>query len=634
MRLSFFGAAHEVTGSCHLLEACGKNILIDCGMEQGPDLYENQELPVTPGEVDYILLTHAHIDHSGNIPLLVKKGFSGEIITTFATADLCDIMLRDSAHIQEFEAEWRNRKARRSGEPEYEPIYTVADADAATKLLAPVDYGQKITLCDGIEVRFNDVGHLLGSASIEVWVTEGEVSKKIVFSGDVGNKNQPIIKDPQLVKEADYVVIESTYGDRTHGEDIPDYVGEFTRILRETFQKGGNVVIPSFAVGRTQEILYFIREIKEKNLLPEFPGFEVYVDSPLAIEATNVFNKNVKGCFDEDAMALVNQGINPLLFQGLKTTITSDESRQINFDTKPKVILSASGMCEAGRIRHHLKHNLWRPECTICFVGYQAVGTLGRKLIEGAQSVKLFGENITVNAKIEVLRGISGHADMNGLLDWLAGFEKVPDRVMVVHGEDTVTDHFAALVEEQFVIALAIRLDSPGPVFFRQARVTQYGRIFRIYKFRTMVDNASKLGAAVTVDNDSRITKVGAFLRKYRMDEFPQLFNILAGDMTLVGTRPEVPKYVKKYTKEMYATLLLPAGLTSRTSIAYKDEDKLLGEAVDEKSTDNIYLNEVLPAKMRYNLESMKHFGVKADAAVLWDTFTSVVGSERMTVKK
>lgn len=294
MRLSFFGAAHEVTGSCHLLEACGKNILIDCGMEQGPDLYENQELPVTPGEVDYILLTHAHIDHSGNIPLLVKKGFSGEIITTFATADLCDIMLRDSAHIQEFEAEWRNRKARRSGEPEYEPIYTVADADAATKLLAPVDYGQKITLCDGIEVRFNDVGHLLGSASIEVWVTEGEVSKKIVFSGDVGNKNQPIIKDPQLVKEADYVVIESTYGDRTHGEDIPDYVGEFTRILRETFQKGGNVVIPSFAVGRTQEILYFIREIKEKKLLPEFPGFEVYVDSPLAIEATNVFNKNVK----------------------------------------------------------------------------------------------------------------------------------------------------------------------------------------------------------------------------------------------------------------------------------------------------------------------------------------------------
>ena len=448
MRLSFFGAAHEVTGSCHLLEACGKNILIDCGMEQGPDLYENQELPVTPGEVDYILLTHAHIDHSGNIPLLVKKGFSGEIITTFATADLCDIMLRDSAHIQEFEAEWRNRKARRSGEPEYEPIYTVADADAATKLLAPVDYGQKITLCDGIEVRFNDVGHLLGSASIEVWVTEGEVSKKIVFSGDVGNKNQPIIKDPQLVKEADYVVIESTYGDRTHGEDIPDYVGEFTRILRETFQKGGNVVIPSFAVGRTQEILYFIREIKEKNLLPEFPGFEVYVDSPLAIEATKVFTKNMRECFDEEAIKLVDEGINPLVFPGLKTSVTSDDSKLINFIEKPKVIISASGMCDAGRIRHHLKHNLWRKECTILFVGYQANGTLGRRLLEGEKNIKLFGEPIEVHARIESLHGISGHADMNGLIAWLKGFKAPLQHVFVVHGEDTVTEEFAQKVEE------------------------------------------------------------------------------------------------------------------------------------------------------------------------------------------
>lgn len=448
MRLGFFGAAHEVTGSCHLLEACGRNILIDCGMEQGPDLYENQELPVKAGEIDYILLTHAHIDHSGNIPLLCKQGFKGEIVTTFATSDLCNIMLRDSAHIQEFEAEWRNRKAKRSGEPEYEPLYTVADADAAIRLLAPIDYNQKIVLTEGIEVRFNDMGHLLGSSSIEVWVTEENVTRKIVFSGDVGNTNQPIIRDPQPVKEADYVVIESTYGDRTHGEDIPDYVGEFTRILRETFARGGNVVIPSFAVGRTQEILYFIREIKEKNLIPEYPGFEVYVDSPLAIEATNVFNKNVKSCFDEEAMALVEQGINPLLFQGLKTTITSEESKMINFNEKPKVILSASGMCEAGRIRHHLKHNLWRKECTVCFVGYQAVGTLGRKLIEGAESVKLFGENITVNAHIEVLKGISGHADMNGLLNWLKGFDRKPDRVMVVHGEDTVTDHFAELVQE------------------------------------------------------------------------------------------------------------------------------------------------------------------------------------------
>lgn len=449
MRLTFIGADHEVTGSCHLLQACNKNILIDCGMEQGPDLYENQEIPVAACDIDYVLLTHAHIDHSGKIPVLCKEGFKGEIITTFATSDLSNIMLRDSAHIQEFEAEWRNRKARRSGAPEFEPLYTMEHADAAIRLLHPLDYNQKIELCEGIEVRFNDMGHLLGSSSIEIWITEEGVSKKIVFSGDVGNTDQPIIKNPMKVEEADYIVIESTYGNRIHSAEKPDYVGDFTEILRETFAKGGNVVVPSFAVGRTQELLYFIREIKEKNLLPEFPGFEVYVDSPLAVQATRVFNKNVQSCFDEDAMNLIRKGINPLLFPGLKTSVTSDESKMINFDDKPKVILSASGMCEAGRIRHHLKHNLWRRECTICFVGYQAVGTLGRKLIEGADEVKLFGENVEVNATIKSLKGISGHADMNGLLDWLSGFQTPPKHVFVVHGEDSVTDEFAQTVTER-----------------------------------------------------------------------------------------------------------------------------------------------------------------------------------------
>lgn len=450
MKLTFIGADHEVTGSCHLLQACNKNILIDYGMEQGPDLYENQEIPVAAGDIDYVLLTHAHIDHSGLVPLLCKHGFEGEIITTFATSDLSNIMLRDSAHIQEFEAEWRNRKARRSGAPEYEPLYGMEHADAAIRLLHPLDYNQRVTLCDGIEVRFNDMGHLLGSSSIEVWVTEKQITKKIVFSGDVGNTNQPIIKEPQKIEMADYIVIESTYGNRIHSAEKPDYVGEFTRILKETFARGGNVVVPSFAVGRTQELLYFIREIKEKNLVPEYPGFEVYVDSPLAVEATRVFNKNVQSCFDEDAMELIRKGINPLIFPGLKTSITSDDSRMINFDEKPKVILSASGMCEAGRIRHHLKHNLWRSESTICFVGYQAVGTLGRKLIEGAESVKLFGENVEVNAKIETLKGISGHADMNGLLDWLSGFAMKPEHVFVVHGEDHVTDEFAQTITERF----------------------------------------------------------------------------------------------------------------------------------------------------------------------------------------
>ena len=448
MELMFIGADHEVTGSCHYLRVGEKNILVDYGMEQGVNVFENCELPVDPALIDHVFLTHAHIDHSGLLPLLYARGFRGSIYATVATCDLCSIMLRDCAHIQMQEAEWKNRKAQRSAGTVVEPLYTMEDADGAIRRLVPCEYDREVDVCEGVRIRFTDIGHLLGSSSIEVWATEGETTKKLVFSGDIGNSNQPLIKDPKFTEAADYVVMESTYGDRLHGAEHPDYIGELAGILQRTFDKGGNVVIPSFAVGRTQELLYFIREIKEKDLLPEFRGFEVYVDSPLAIGATNVFNKNVKSCFDEEAMALVEKGINPLLFPGLKTTITSDESRMINFDEKPKVILSASGMCEAGRIRHHLKHNLWRSECTICFVGYQAVGTLGRKLIEGAESVKLFGENITVNAKIEVLRGISGHADMNGLLDWLNGFEKKPERVVVVHGEDQVTDHFARLVEE------------------------------------------------------------------------------------------------------------------------------------------------------------------------------------------
>ena len=370
-------------------------------------------------------------------------------MSTFATSDLCNVMLRDSAHIQEFEAEWRNRKGKRAGAPEVEPLYVMQDALDVIELFEPCGYNQRITLCDGIDVRFTDVGHLLGSASIEVWVQEGEVSKKIVFSGDVGNLGQPIIREPIYTKEADYVVIESTYGDRIHSLEKPDYIGNFTQVLNETFARGGNVVIPSFAVGRTQELLYFIREIKERKLVTVNPDFEVHLDSPLAIEATNIFTKNMKGCFDEKALELVSQGINPLRFPGLKISTTSDESKLINTDERPKVIISASGMCEAGRIRHHLKHNLWRRECTILFVGYQAVGTLGRRLLEGEKNVKLFGESIEVKASIQSLKGISGHADMNGLLAWLKGFETPIECVFVVHGEDQVTERFAETIETE-----------------------------------------------------------------------------------------------------------------------------------------------------------------------------------------
>ena len=451
MKLFFSGAAHEVTGSKHYLEAAGKKILIDCGMEQGKNLYENQEIPVPASDVDYVFLTHAHIDHSGMLPLLYNQGFKGSVYTTEATQQLCQIMLLDSAHIQEFEAEWKNRKGKRAGIPPIVPIYTTEDAVGILQYFVPCRYEEKIQVCEGIEIRFVDAGLLLGSASIEVWVTEQGVTKKLVFSGDIGNTNQPIIKNPHYIKDADYVIMESTYGDRSHGPR-PDYIKELTAIIQRTFDRGGNVVIPSFAVGRTQEMLYFIRHIKAEGLVKNHDNFEVYVDSPLAVEATNVFNRNVPGYYDDDAMALIKQGINPISFPGLKTAVTSDDSIAINVSTTPKVIISASGMCDAGRIRHHLKHNLWRPECTILFVGYQSVGTLGRNLVEGATEVKLFGETIEVQAEITSLAGVSGHADCEGLMKWIGAFEKKPKRVFVVHGEDTVTDVFAARIKDELGI--------------------------------------------------------------------------------------------------------------------------------------------------------------------------------------
>ena len=400
MKLTFLGANHEVTGSCTLLEAAGQRYLIDCGMEQGKDVYENQPIPVAPGEIDGVLATHAHIDHTGLLPLLVRNGFRGRIYATRPTAELCSIMLRDSAHIQEFEAEWKNRKGQRSGAEPVEPMYTIQDAEAAIALFRGYDYNKEIELAPGIVIRFVDVGHLLGSSSIEIWVTENGATTKLVFSGDIGNLDQPIIKDPTYLKDADYVFMESTYGDRSHGPR-PDYVAELAKILQRTFDRGGNVVIPSFAVGRTQELLYFIREIKEKNLITGHGCFPVYIDSPLAIEATRIFKDTDSSCFDEETNALLAKGIDPIQFPGLKVSVTSDESRAINTDPVPKVIISASGMCEAGRIRHHLKHNLWRKECTILFVGYQAVNTLGRSLLEGAD---LFGSQEAAQERIDAFR--------------------------------------------------------------------------------------------------------------------------------------------------------------------------------------------------------------------------------------
>ncbi len=451
MKLEFLGAAHEVTGSCHYLEVGGVHILVDCGMEQGADIYENQEIPVNSSDIDYVLVTHAHIDHSGLLPLLYSRGFRGRIYATKATCELCNIMLKDSAHIQMFEAEWKNRKARRAGRQEVEPMYNMNDAQGVLEHFVPCEYNKVIILEEGIRIRFVDAGHLLGSSSIEVWGAEGDEEIKIVFSGDIGHGNKPLIRDPSYLKEADYVVMESTYGDRLQ-PNPPDYAMELARVLKATFARRGNLVIPAFSVGRTQEMLYFLRKIKTDHLLPEYEDFITYIDSPLAVEATNIFHASVSECFDDEAKALVEQGINPISFPGLRTSVTSDESKMINFEKQPVVILSASGMCEAGRIRHHLKHNLWRPESTILFVGYQVPGTLGFQLLNDAKEVRLFGETIEVKAHIENLPGLSGHADRDHLLNWIGAFEKKPKHVFVVHGEDQVTDTFAALITEKLGI--------------------------------------------------------------------------------------------------------------------------------------------------------------------------------------
>ena len=448
MKIIFLGATHEVTGSCYYLEGAGRKFLVDCGMEQGPNYYENEELPVAPGDLDFVFLTHAHMDHSGNLPALYAKGFQGPVYATDATCNLCDIMLRDSAHIQLFEAEWRNRKGRRQGKEEFVPAYTMEDAMGVLKNFVECQYDRVIHPAEGISVRFADAGHLLGSSSIEVKITEEGQEKTIVFSGDIGNTNQPLIRDPQYLHKADYVVMESTYGDRSHGER-PDYVRLLSEVIQETFDRGGNLVIPSFAVGRTQEMLYFIRQIKEEKLVYGHDGFKVYVDSPLANEATSIFAEHTYDCYDEEAMELIHKGINPISFPGLKTSITSDDSKAINFDEDCKVIISASGMCDAGRIKHHLKHNLWNEKNTILFVGYQAIGTLGRSLLEGATDIKLFGEPVHVAAKILQMPGISGHADVNGLLDWAKAFEEKPKKVFVTHGEDSVTEIFAKRLTEE-----------------------------------------------------------------------------------------------------------------------------------------------------------------------------------------
>lgn len=455
MKITFIGAAHEVTGSCTLIEVNGKRILVDCGMEQGEDIFENIEIPVAPNEIDAIVVTHAHIDHTGKLPFLVANGFKGPIYSTEATRQLCGIMLLDSAHIQEFEAQWRNRKAKRAGREEYVPLYTTEDAQSTMKLFVPSGYGQEVELFDGVTVSYTDAGHLLGSSDVFFRLKEDGVERTVLFSGDIGNHDKPLIRDPQTPPQADYTICESTYGDRVHQEE-PDYIGELTEVIQRTLDRGGNVVIPAFAVGRTQELLYFIRIIKEKGFIKNHTDFPVVVDSPLAVQATNIYSTDMADYYDDEALELLERGINPVTFPDLKVSVTSDESKLINSDNTPKIIISASGMCEAGRIRHHLKHNLWRPESTILFVGYQSPGTVGAKLLDGEKSVKLFGEEIQVKAEIKRIEAFSSHADRVMLLDWLRSAPPVR-HLFVNHGENTVTEKFAEEASE----ALGVQAYAP-----------------------------------------------------------------------------------------------------------------------------------------------------------------------------
>ena len=447
MKLHFYGADRCVTGSCHCLEINGKKILVDCGLQQGRDELDNRYLAFAPGNIDILLVTHAHIDHTGRIPLLVKNGFHGRILTTRLTADLMKIMLLDSAHIQESDAEYENRKGERAGREHVDPLYTEQDALDVFKYVTTCEYKEKVDLCEGVSAVFTDAGHLLGSASITLELEENGVHKTIVFSGDIGNVDQPIIRDPQFFDSADYVLTESTYGDRNHTE-VWSYTGQLAEIIDETLGKGGNVVIPSFAVGRTQELLYFIREIKDKNLVTSVKDFPVYVDSPLAKKATTIFCGDLRGYLDEDALALVQDGTHMFSFPGLHLTETVDESKLLNVDKTPKVIISASGMCDAGRIRHHLKYNLWRADSAVVFVGFQSPGTLGRNLLDGVDSVKLFGEDVAVRAKIVNFPGLSSHADHDHLVDWIKHFDPAKTtHVFVVHGDREVAPVYAETVK-------------------------------------------------------------------------------------------------------------------------------------------------------------------------------------------
>ncbi len=486
MRVEFLGGARTVTGSATLLERNSLRWLVDCGMFQGGKEIEARNQSTRsyyPGDLSFILLTHAHIDHSGLIPKMVKDGFRGKVICTKATFDLCEIMLRDSGHIQEMEAEWQNRRHQRSGKKEVLPLYTVKDVEKSLRFFQPIRYDEIFSIADGVKVCFRDAGHILGSAMIEIWAEEGGLEKKLIFSGDLGSLNQPLIRDPSTIEEGDVLWLESTYGNRLH-KSREETANELLKIIQEAVRNHAKVVIPAFAVERTQDIIYTLGQLIRENLIPSIP---VYIDSPLAISATEIFSRN-SDCFDQETKELLSGGENPLDLPEIFYTKTTEESKAINEDPRAGIIISASGMCDSGRIKHHLKHHLWRKESHIVIIGYQGEGTIGRRLVEGEKMVRLFGEEIAVNAHIHTLGGFSAHADQKGLLEWLSHFNNPQLEVFVNHGEEKISIELAEIIRQKFNLKTIVpqwmeerMLFTPEKEIIREERageVSQAGEAF------------------------------------------------------------------------------------------------------------------------------------------------------------
>ena len=458
LRITCLGAVGTVTGSNFLIETpSGKKCLVDCGLYQGRKQLEQRnwsDWGFDPAGIDTLLLTHAHIDHSGRIPKLVKDGFQGSILTTGPTLELCRIMLLDSAHIQETEAEWQSRKRARQGLRRVEPLYTTEDAEASLALFTEAKREAFIKLDADIRVRFRNAGHILGSSILELHITEDRAQEplKVVFSGDIGKKDQLIVKDPVPIQDADAVFVESTYGNRNH-RDFEESKQELLEAIRYSTDRGEKVLIPAFAVERSQELLYILGEMQRDGQLPDIP---IYLDSPLAIKATEIFRNN-QAQYDSEAMAIVEQGIDPFNMPNLHFTLSTKESMAINEQAGPAIVIAANGMGTAGRIKHHFKHNLWRDGSSVVIVGFQAAGTTGRRLVDGARQIKIFGEQIAVRSKIYTIGGFSAHADQSDLLNWLGHFTSRP-QVYIIHGEEQASQALARAVTDH----LGLKTHIPG----------------------------------------------------------------------------------------------------------------------------------------------------------------------------